>query len=102
MQSLRPARSMGTIYLEAAHAASSLAVRAEKAFERTKNPKANDTAQMAKRFAAKCTRAAEKTILLKDDGALKDYCARFDKVFAQFVAFSEVAEHELTQIEKVL
>ena len=102
ISALRPARPVRQIYLDAQKAALKLAAKAEKAAADTDNLKyqqiAIDHAVFAKRFAEKAGKAAEKTITLLNDGTLRSYCERFDRVFAQFVKFAEVAEKELNEI----
>lgn len=102
IQSLRPARPVRQIYLDASSSATKLARYAEEIAEHatTEEDKATclDHAGMAHRFAQKALKAADKTIMLLNDGTLKEYCAQFDKVFAQFVSFATVAEKELKDI----
>lgn len=100
---LRPPRPIAQIYLEAAKVAIQLATRAELLEQQTYDKKhknlARDNAAFARRFAAKAEKAAQMTFTIMDDGALKSYCSRFDKVFEQFVKFAEKAEKELEEIE---
>jgi hypothetical protein len=103
MQPLRPQKSLTEMYLEASHAAITLATRCEYAQEDAKDPTDKNTARdmsvRCKRFADKAQKAANKILLFRDEGSLKVYAERFDAVFKQFVEFAVEAESVLTEIE---
>jgi len=104
MEKLTPSRAIGQIYMDAAIQARLLANRATELGQRVKDKKdkniCRDNAEFAIRFANKATKASERTVTLLNDGALKDYCRQFDKVFLQFVQFAEECEKELNEIEQ--
>lgn len=101
---LRPQRPIGQIYVEAATQAIALATRAEQLAETVKDKKdknqARDNAAFARRFANKAQKASTMVVTLMNDGELKAYCQRFDKVFEQFIQFAASCEKELNEIEE--
>jgi hypothetical protein len=94
---------MYQIYTDAAKFAVKFAEQSDKLALLAKNEEdkysCEDYANMARRFAAKANKAAEKTLTMLNDGTLKEYCKEFDKVFEQFVKNVENAEKEQAKIE---
>ena len=95
---------MYEMYVAAANAANTLAYSADVLASKVNNEFDKQICEnhsvMAKRFAAKALRAADKTLTMLNDGTLKEYCKEFDKVFEQFVTNAAIAELELAAIAK--
>jgi hypothetical protein len=97
---LKPA--IGQIYTEFATHAITIATRAHTISAQLSGHDkdlALDHAAFARRFAVKAQKASERVITIMNDGALKDYCAKFDRVLEQFVKFAEIAEKDLERLE---
>jgi hypothetical protein len=102
MKPFKPQRPIGQIYTEFATHAITLATRARAIGTQLSGRDqelAFDHAAFAQRFSVKAQKAAERCVLIMNDGALKDYCAQFDKVLEQFVKFAEIAEKDLERLE---
>jgi len=97
-------RHVSKIYLQASNEADSLARKCDELMLEVIDPQDLDhlsgNVAFCKRFRDKARTAAERSMTIMDDGALRDYCEKFDKVFLQFVKFAETCEKDLNVISE--
>lgn len=101
MENLRPSQPISQIYIEGAKQALILAKRADHvaatSTDKTTKAKAEEISIFCNRFAKKAQKAAEQTITTLNEGALKDFCQRFDLIFERFVVAATAAEKILDE-----
>ena len=104
MDPLIPDKQIGKIYKEAAVAARMLREKCSRvALVLDKDDPAaelmSEYQQVCLRFQKKAEKAADMVLMILNDGALRDYCQSFDKVFKQFVDLAQKIEHDVNTLE---